>query len=133
VFALLPLTVLIGGMALTNLDRYIYGFHYDRSVYSSFNFDLGTLNRKLRSFDKSASVLLVVTPEHKALYSNYAAHQHHVKRLLVSTDPGMVKPDQTAIVEQSLHRRVQRVPSDIVVSRTAEQADRFYLYKKIAS
>ncbi|HRJ06426.1 MAG TPA: glycosyltransferase family 39 protein [Candidatus Saccharibacteria bacterium] len=130
VFGLLPLAVLIAGLAISNVDRYVYGFHYDKEVYAAYNFDLGVLTNELKNIDKNETVYLVVSPENAAFYANFSKHQNYVSSLqVVSTSKGL-SPESTLIVERSLHSQVNRIPSKIIVSRASHDADRFYLYKK---
>lgn len=129
VFGLVPLGVLLIGMVLSNIDRYSYGLHYDRAVYASYNYDIGILANKLKKLDKSQPVQLIVTTKNAALYKSFASHQRYVKQLNVSSDPHAITAAPTAIVERGLKANIQKIPDGILVTRTAENADRFYLYK----
>lgn len=129
IFGLLPLGVLVIGLVVSNVDRYIYGLHYDRAVYESYSYDLPILSRELRTLKDSDEVVLVVSPKHADFYTSFARHQDYVKRLTVSTTPADAVTARIAIVEQSLKKNVDKIPYDILVTRTASDADRFYLYK----
>ena len=129
VFGLLPLGVLVVGLIGTSVDRYVYGLHYDKAVYAAYSYDLPILSDKLRDLDKSDSVVLVVTKPNEEFYQSFARHQSHVKQLSVTTTAAEVTRAPIVIVERDVKPRSAKVPSEILVTRTADQADRFYLYK----
>jgi hypothetical protein len=129
VFGLLPLAVLVVGIVVSNIDRYVYGLHYDRNVYAAYDYDLSTLSRKLRTLDHSASVLLVVSPSKVEFYNSFARHQRSVSKLTVSSNVKDVASAPLSIVERTMKHGIAKLPSDIIVTRTSQNADRFYLYK----
>ncbi len=129
VFGLLPLGVLVVGLVVSSIDRYVYGLHYDAAVYSSYSYDLPLLQRELASLDDSASVQLVVTESNRDLYQSFARHQRYVEQLTVTTNVSQATLAPIAIVEGSLKDSVKKLPTDILVIRTMDNADRFYLYK----
>ena len=131
VFGLLPLGVLVLGIVVSNVDRYVYGYHYDTQVYSDFNFDLGLINKTLASYDKNTKVSLVVPEQDIQLYSTYALHQTKIKQLSVTTSPAMaMTQSDITLVARDKKPEVAAVPSDILVARSSFDADRFYVYKK---
>ena len=87
------------------------------------------LASKLRSLPSSDTVLLVVSPKNAELYRSFAEHQNYVTDVTVSTDPSKLSGSKLVIVERSLKSSVDKIPSDILVTRTSQEADRFYLYK----
>lgn len=129
VFGLLPLAVLMVGLVASSVDRYVYGLHYDRQVYSSYSYDLRILSSKLRSLDDNARVLLIVPANKLELYTAFARHQNTVEQLSVSSNTQLVASSPITIVDRSLKKNIPAIPDDILVTRTAENADRFYLYK----
>lgn len=129
VFGLLPLGVLVIGMVVSNVDRYVYGQHYDHSVYSSYSFDLGVLSNSLRTLNKDDSVVLIVPAKQQPFYTSFSHHQRYVKKMSVTSDTAAVTTMDVAFVERSLKSHVSTLPSGILVQRTANNADRFYLYK----
>lgn len=129
VFGLMPLGVLLIGLVVSNIDRYSYGLHYDRAVYSSYSYDINILAGKLKQLDKNQTVQLIVTKKNLALYQSFAVHQRYVKQVNVSADTSTLAAADTAIVERDLKPAIQKVPTGILVTRTADKADRFYLYK----
>ena len=129
VFGLLPLGVLVVGLVVSSIDRYVYGLHYDTAVYDAYSYDVPILASKLRSLPSSDTVLLVVSPKNAELYRSFAEHQNYVTDVTVSTDPSKLSGSKLVIVERSLKSSVDKIPSDILVTRTSQEADRFYLYK----
>jgi len=138
VFGLLPLGVLVLGIVVSNVDRYVYGYHYDTQIYSDFNFDhsdfnfdLGLINKTLASYDKNTKVSLVVPEQDIQLYSTYALHQTKIKQLSVTTSPAMaMAQSDITLVARDKKPEVSAVPSEILVARSSFDADRFYVYKK---
>lgn len=129
VFGLLPLGVLVVGLVVSSIDRYIYGLHYDKGVYQEHSYDLPILSQKLQDLDKDDTVRLVVTAENAPFYQSFARHQTYVNELNVTTNVAEVNSAPIAIVERAAKPKGSKIPSEILVTRTADQADRFYLYK----
>lgn len=127
VFGLIPLAILVGGQVVSSVDRYAYGFHYDASVYRNYSFDLRILSRELDTYDKGETVHLVVSDDNKAFYEAYARHQNFVKSVTVTTWSSEPK-EGTVIVERAV-RDHTAIPTEILVGRASQNADRFYLYK----
>jgi hypothetical protein len=130
VFGLLPLAVLMVGLVVSSIDRYVYGLHYDRDVYSSYSYDLPILSNKLKTLERGDKVLLIVTTDKVEFYTSFARHQSYVDQIDVTADVGLAGTSPVTIVDRSIKRNIATTPSDILVTRTAENADRFYLYKK---
>lgn len=129
VFGLLPLAVLVLGLVVSSVDRYVYGLHYDRNVYAVYDSDTTVLTAKLRTLKHSSDVMLIVAPNKLEFYNSYARHQRYVTKLTVSSDTSVVATAPLSIVERTMRRGITKLPADILVTRTAENADRFYLYK----
>jgi len=129
VFGLMPLAVLVLGLVVSSVDRYIYGLHYDTNVYAAYSNDLTVLSRKLRTFDNKAAVQLVVEPDKLEFYTSFARHQRYVSKLNVSANASKVETAPVSIVERTMRRGITKLPVDILVTRTTDNADRFYLYK----
>ena len=130
VFGLLPLAVLVVGLVASNVDRYVYGLHYDKSVYSSYSYDLSLLTKKLRGLNGDSSVQLIVDSKQVEFYKSFARHQRIVKDISVSSNPVVSQAADFTIADTSMKQRIDKIPSEIIVLRTSQDADRFYLYKK---
>ena len=129
IFGLLPLGVLVVGLVVSSVDRYVYGLHYDNAVYQSYSYDLPLLSQSLSSIDENASVLLIVSKKNFDFYKSFANHQEYIKNLTVSTDSAQISSSPIVIIEREIKPKTDKVPSEIIVTRTAGSADRFYLYK----
>lgn len=120
---LLPLTVLIGGMVFSGVDRYSYGYMYDPLTANHFSHDLRLVNKQLDEKDKAT---LVVTESEVAFYRVVA--QHHDNVTVTTTIP---KAYTTAIISHAAYKPDEkRTPSFIAINSTANNADRFYIYSK---
>lgn len=129
-FGMIPLAILMSGIIISSVDRYAYGFHYDSKVFAEFNFDIPVLSRYLSTRDKDQAVTLVVPAAKKSFYENYARHQKYVRTLeVVSQVPNLTNTNTTTLVERSLKRDTAVIPTNVLVIRAAENADRFYLYQ----
>lgn len=126
---LLPLTILVGGLLLSGIERYMYGYHYDPRTATSFSRDLRLLNQELRS--SSGNITLVTSEKHKAFYQAVASNktQHKTVTLSVATAPPATA--RAIIVEHDQHNKVKvSAPLQKILADThAHDADRFYLYK----
>lgn len=129
VFGLVPLAVLVIGLVVSNVDRYVYGLHYERPVYDAYSYDLPILSKALKNMDDTESVLLVVDKEHAPFYESFSRHQRYVKDMTVTTAAAETASADVVVAERAVKDQVPTLPSEILVIRTAEEADRFYLYK----
>ena len=128
IFGLLPLGVLVFGMTLANINRYVYGYHYDKAVYSDYSFDLETLDRHVRSLDESTTAQIVSTKEDRAFYSAYAEHQEYIAELKVTSTPKNIDEAKTVIYDHTSAQKNLDIPDKILVDATSRNADRFYVY-----
>ena len=133
VFGLVPLGVLMIGLVLSSVDRYAYGLHYDSAVYASYNYDLPLLQHKLRSLDDGTSVVLVTSKNTIDFYTIFAEHQKYIQSLTVVSKSSNLPPADITITERDFAPSVKKIPSEILVTRSSSNADRFYLYKNDAS
>ena len=131
IFGLIPLSILVVGMAVANVDRYAYGYHYDTTVYSNYNFDLTLINKTIKKYPNEP-IQLVVAPHDIELYQAYALHQTKAKSVTVTSNPmKAVASHQLTLVAASIHQRVALLPDSVLVSVSKAHADRFYLYKNL--
>jgi hypothetical protein len=120
---LLPLTVLIGGMVFSGIDRYMYGYTYDPLTANHFSSDLRLLNNQL-SQQKDATTL-IVSQDERAFYEVAAKNYDNIT---VSTQ--LPKKYNTAIISRAAYQPNKNIsPALIVADSTANDADRFYIYK----
>lgn len=124
---LVPLAVLIGGMVLSGVDRYTYGYTYDPNTAGNFSKDLRLLNNTLAKKDRGNTVIVTDKTE-TAFYSVVAHYQKDTAILLPKQAPkGAPK---TIIYSHAAYKTVKptTVPSQIVTDSAGQNGDRFYIY-----
>lgn len=120
---LLPLTVLIGGMVFSGIDRYMYGYSYDPLTANHFSNDLRLLNHQLEK--QGDGTTLVVSPDEKAFYDIVVA-QHDNTAVATELPPQYT----TAIISHAAYvPDAAKTPVAIITDSTAGNSDRFYIYK----
>lgn len=133
VFGLAPLGILIIGLVLSSIDHFAYGLHYDKAVYSSYSYDLPLLQKKLRSLDKDSNVVMITSKDTQAFYTSYANHQKQIKSLTITSNASTLPAADLVIAERSFVSSIKQIPTEILVTRSSENANRFYLYKNTES
>lgn len=134
VFGLLPLGVLVVGIVFSNVNRYAYGFHYDKDAYIDYNYDLPLLTNELKRLPDDSQVVLVTSVFEKPFFAAFARHQDYVEQLIVKASAHRL-PGDTDLTMATLaaKRKIQTPVAGIVAFKTAENADRFYLYKNTSN
>jgi uncharacterized membrane protein len=121
---LIPLAVLIGGMVLSGVDRYMYGYLYDPRTAGNFSEDLRLLNTQLAD-KKRGKTSIVVTEKEKDFYDVVARHNNDI---LVAT--AATPTSETTIITKAAYIPNPTVePWRIITDSTANDADRFFIYK----
>jgi len=122
---LLPLTILVGGMFFTGLERYVYNYTNNPTVAAYFSHDLKLLNKELVAKDRPAITLLVGEQE-KPFYDIVARHN---KNLTVLTPTDTSTP--LTIISRDAYKMGEfGEPNKIVTDPLTNAADRFYIYKR---
>lgn len=131
VAGLLPVTLLIAGMALTGIERYFYVYRYSPPVVANFSDDLKLLDEELHHIDSDTTTLLVTESE----LDFYQAVARHSDDLMV-VDPKQVIPNsrpliatRSAFYERDLE---DETPTKIITNGRSSESDRLYLYKTAA-
>lgn len=123
---LLPLAVLIGGIVLSNVDRYMQNYLYNPQLAVQFSIDLDLLNTQLQ--DSSRGVTTIITSDAQAGF--YQAAVRKQKEVSVTTTSVPPPSHQTAIVtREALGARPSADAWRIIVNNKKEASDRFYIYK----
>lgn len=130
VFGLLPLAVLVVGITVSNVDRYAYGFHYNKEAYVDYNYDLSILSSELKKLPSNQQVTLLTTAAEKPYYEAYARHQSYILVLKVTESPKRALKDAYVLTTHDMRHHVSANPSGVVAWKLSSDADRFYLYKK---
>lgn len=129
IIGLLPLTILVGGLLLSGIERYMYGYHYDPGTVTSFSRDLRILNQELSK--SSGDITLISSKEHEPFYKAVASNTKQHKNVALRVATSVPARATTIIVERSEHRRakVSAPLQKILTDTRSKDADRFYLYK----
>lgn len=125
-----PLTILVGGLVISGLDRYFDGYRYDPETTSSFSRDLNIFNEQVRS--KEGDTVIVVRPNEQAFYLAVASYKHIG---LSSLDKLIVTTKQPAtgdfVATRAGHKIIDNATIEqIVTTDNSLDSDRFYIYKK---
>lgn len=125
---LLPLSLLVGGIVVSGVMRYMNNYEYNPQLLRNYSSDLRLLGGQLQHQKASLATTRVVVGEQELAFYNLVAH--YDKRFAASTDPGTSA--STLIVTNAAYRahKPSTAPQLIVTSQFSENADRFYIYKK---
>jgi hypothetical protein len=122
-----PLTILVGGLVISGLDRYFEGYRYDPETTSSFNHDLELFNKNVR---REYTTQIVVSPDEKPFYAAIASYRHtafgRIDTITVSTK-APTKGEFAAT--KAAHDSVTIQPKQIITTDDSKDSDRFYIYK----
>ncbi|HEX7483894.1 MAG TPA: hypothetical protein VF281_01950 [Candidatus Saccharimonadales bacterium] len=125
IVGLLPLTILVGGMFFSGLERYVYSYTNNPQVATYFSHDLKLLNKQL-AIKSRPNITLLVSPAEKPFYDIVARHN---KKLVVSTPSNTTTP--TTIVSRDAYAMGKYgEPKQIVTDPLTNGSDRFYIYKR---
>jgi 4-amino-4-deoxy-L-arabinose transferase-like glycosyltransferase len=125
---LLPLSILIAGLVLSGVGRYMYGYSYDPRTAGNFTHDLQMLNDQLGNKDRGATVILAA-PNEVSFYSVVAHHNNDVS-VVKDVPVASAGAAQTVIVTHDAHTTAESAPLyRIITDSTSRDADRFYIYK----
>ena len=119
---LLPLTVLIGGMVFSGIDRYTYGYLYDPLTANHFSNDLRLVNKQLDS--QEGNITLVVSQDEAPFYETVANQRDSTT--VVTQLP---KSYKTLIISRAAYQPSKKTPVHIATDDTSQNSDRFYIYK----
>jgi hypothetical protein len=123
---LLPLAVLIGGIVLSNVDRYMQNYLYNPQLATQFSSDLDLINTQLSDPARGATAIITSDSE-VAFYQAVAKDKKDTSVVAITIAPPL---HQTAIITHNAMRdRVAGDPWRIVANNKKEDADRFYIYK----
>lgn len=128
VAGLVPITILVAGMALVGIERYFYAYRYSPPIASQFTNDLSLLHQELNELDSKEITLLVTKPE----LSFYQAVAEHRDGLSVTVSGLSSDVDQTVIATRAAFYEGSAgsiQPSQIITNGKSSDSDRLYLYK----
>lgn len=131
VVGFVPLSVLVVGILLSGADRFMSGYHYTAGISNAYVRDL-SLVKKAVSDQKGRSTTLLVTEKDVGFYAMYADstknHSIHVTDNLPEAAQ-LSNSGSVTIASSAFKQTIMAIPSTVIASTNAENADRFYLYK----
>lgn len=117
IVGLIPIIVLIGGLIVSGVGRYIYGYHYGPQVAPLFSHDLKLL-------PKESKQLVVADNE----YDFYTSIAHYQNDLTVTKKP----TTDTVVVTRNAREKIEGYAiTKIIASPRANDADRFYVMERV--
>lgn len=123
IVGLVPLIILMGGILITSVDRYLYDYSYDPAIAHLFSRDLRLLNNQLPP--RSMPATLVVSQDDLAFYQTVA--KYHPGLTVATTQPATVPAE--LIISHTEHATTNTIPTRVVTDAMSDAADRFYIYK----
>lgn len=127
VAGLLPITLLVAGMALTGIERHFYTYRYSPSVVGEFTSDLRLLEAELYSLS-SQTVSIVTANSEQEFYQAVASYKHGVD-VLTTDDP--LPSDQPFVMTRNAfyERNTDDIkPTKVITNGRSSEADRLYRY-----
>lgn len=121
---LIPLAVLIGGMIVSGIGRYTYGYLYDPQVTVHFSKDLQIISDQLKAPDRGQTTL--ITSIRELPFYTVVAHNH---QNVTVTDRAPKDIINTTIITRAAKSNQLGTPAKILTNDNAQDADRFYVYK----
>lgn len=128
---LLPLAVLVAGVTLSELDRYVYGVEYGTLARTTFNNDFQAVKKTVSVSDEKNFVLLT-TKGQEQFYIDFAERLPSKDKSLIVTTNAVEASKKSAthtIIATPPYKSDSSIPTSILVSATSEDSARLYLYK----
>jgi 4-amino-4-deoxy-L-arabinose transferase-like glycosyltransferase len=127
VAGLIPLAILMLGLSVPSVQRFVYGYHYSDVASQTFTKDLALLSTQ-------RNVVVVVPSEQLAFYTTYAYHSD--KNIIVVDKVSKAKKlasskdnrHRDIILHRSIAKNTSAIPAAIITNNSHKNADRFYRY-----
>jgi len=129
VAGLLPLAVLVGGLAISGVDRFISGHHYSTAAASTYRNDLRLISQTTTKFDDKPIILLVSPAQHD-FYALFADSKTNLQ-LTVSSGEAIPALSQAPVVIATRDRagELPVTPTLIITSPIRDSGNRLYVYE----
>lgn len=125
---LVPLVILVGGLVISGLNRYFYGYSHDPVTASHFSSDLTLLEKEVVS--SKPTILVVGGSEVPFYYAVATLSDQSMGKLTIATEsPGLVPNSKVLAATRAGRTSVGHPIASIVTTSTSTEADRFYIYK----
>lgn len=123
IVGVVPLIILMGGMLLSGVDRYIYAYTYNAPLAKQFSSDLRLFNAQLPA--NNGAITLIASTDETPFYETVA--RYHPGITVASTLPKELPA--TTVVSRAVHQPSDPAPTKIITDSKSEASDRFYVYK----
>lgn len=125
VAGLLPITLLVSGIATAGIERYFYAYNYSPETSTYFVNDLSLIHREIDNLEGKPLTLLT-TEKEATFYRVVSSHEDNLN-ILAPSDP---IPDNShlLVTRDVFSERDLGAPSKIITNSRSQEADRLYLY-----
>lgn len=123
---MVPLVILVGGLVISGLNRYFYGYRHDPLTASQFSNDLTLFEQKVKM---NKPTTLVVSENEQEFYRAVASLGKSSEGELIVTTVSPVSPKHQLAATHEGSEKVGRPIAKIITSSTSKDSDRFYIYK----
>lgn len=126
VAGLIPLAILMIGLSVPSVQRFVYDYHYSEVASQIFTKDLALLSEQ-------KNTILVVPQDQVDFYQVYANHSGRNIKVTTSTKRAnqlqkTTKDLTTVAIHRDLVSDVEAIPTGILTNTSHKDANRFYLY-----
>jgi len=128
VAGLIPLGALLFGITTTGIDTYVSSYRYSPEASAVYTKDLRILRDTVEQHTDTP-ILLLVDEKDAPFYSQYASYTSDSISVTSDVAQASGASATATIISTASLRSTVTVPTEIVVSDTSKQANRFYLYK----
>lgn len=127
---LLPLTILIGGLMFSGVDRYVYTYLYYPEARTQFTNDVTLLNQELAQ--TSGNIRVVTSADEIAFYNLVISNRESAS---VTANSGVAATGTTFVTNAAHDMNSYRdeAPQRILTDGRSSDADRFYIYKSVGN
>ena len=116
---LIPIVIVVGGLIVTGLARYTYGYHYNPSIVSLFSDDLSVLPANART--------IVVAKDEESFYRAVARHRDVATTVATKpTGDTVVATHEAFRTESFKGYKITR----IITNERSVNADRYYILQR---
>jgi hypothetical protein len=131
VAGLLPITLLIAGMAFTGIERYFYSHHYDPAIVGGFSNDLDIFEKELSSAAPAGRpAQLLVAESELPFYQAVVKYKSNIT--IINPDQPVPKERPLIVTREAYYTRGLSEPTAVITNGRSNESDRLYLYKTAA-
>jgi len=126
VLGLVPLSIVVLGIMISGIMRYMNNYQYNPDVLAYYSKDLTLLRNELDTLKNGSKATLIASPEEQPFYAMLAKYDSRVTIGAKDADGSV-----STIVTRQAHDKnaVEIEPSLIITDGRSTEADRFYVYK----